>query len=133
MNSRPFEEQDLAVVAEWFSGIEWTIPGVEGVLPKIGILVEESEVPLACGWLYTTDTTLAILAWTATNPEVAETLQSAALDKLIESVQHAITMQSGKIKMLMVLSKSGAFTAKLKGLGFRAKGGFDQATWILKD
>lgn len=133
MNSRPFEEQDLAVVADWFSGIEWTIPGVEGVLPKIGIIVEENSVPLACGWLYTTDTTLAILSWTATNPEVADTLQSQALDELVVAVQKAIAMQGGKIKMLMALSKSEAFTGKLKKLGFRSKGGFDQATWILKD
>lgn len=133
MNSRPFEEKDLALVSEWFAGVEWTMPGVEGILPPIGVLVEENSIPLACGWLYTTDSSLAILAWTASNPEVSDTLQSSAMSALIEEVKRVIALQTGRIKMLMVLSKNKALTEKLKGLGFRAKGGFEQATWILKD
>lgn len=133
MNSRPFEERDLAHVSGWFAGVEWTMPGVEGVLPPLGVLVEENDIPLACGWLYTTDSSLAILAWTATNSDVSQRLQSGALDELVEAVKKAIALQGGRIKMLMVLSKSKALSEKLKALGFRTKSGLEQSTWILKD
>lgn len=134
MNCRPFEESDLGEVCQWFADIVWPLPAIEGVLPKIGIIVEdESKTKLACGWLYTTDTNLAFLSWTATNPNVDEAVASRAMDTLIEGVQEAVKKHAKQIKIVMALSRNTFFTQKLKNLNFRAKPGFELATWIVKE
>lgn len=130
MNSRPFEEKDLPEISAWFSGLQWPLPPQEDIMPELGIVVEDDKGLLSCGWLYTTGTSLAFLSWTATNPERSFDDQGLAMEKLIESVQGAIKSAGDKIKVVMVLSRSEAFAAKLRKLKFRAKSGFDLCTWV---
>lgn len=132
MNSRPFEESDLAEISSWFASIEWPLPPSESILPELGIVVEDEKGLLSCGWLYTTKTSLAFLSWTATNSKRSIDDQGKAMDKLIESIQSIISRSAPEIKTIMVLSKSEAFTGRLKRLNFRAKVGFDLCTWIAK-
>ncbi len=132
MNSRPFEPADLPQIATWFADIEWPLPPIADMLPKIGAVAEKDGKLLACGWLYTTGTSLAFLSWTATNPDEDIALQGEAMESVIASLQEAVKYQS-EIKMIMVLSKSDAFLTRLKKLNFRAKRGFDLCTWITRD
>jgi hypothetical protein len=131
MNSRPFEEQDLPEIAGWFADLNWPLPPIADILPPIGCVVEDEEGLLACGWLYTTGTSLAFLSWTATNPARDQADRELATEKLILSIQHVVRVND-KIKSIMVLSRPGAFLNKLKSLNFRTKPGFDLCTWIVK-
>jgi N-acetylglutamate synthase-like GNAT family acetyltransferase len=131
MNSRNFEESDLPEIASWFASLEWPLPPVADILPNISAVVEHDGKLLACGWLYTTKTTLAILSWTATSPSASQEDQTAAMDLVIKSLQHAA--KAGGVKVILVMSKSDAFLTRLKKLGFRSKSGFDLCTWIAKE
>jgi hypothetical protein len=133
MNSRPFEEGDLAEISGWFASLEWPLPPIEGILPNLGVVVEEEGRLLACGWLYTTGTSLAFLSWTASSPKESPMLQSMAMEKLVTSIQEVVSKHQDRIKVVMALTKSAAFLNKLKGLQFRSKPGFDIATWIVKE
>jgi hypothetical protein len=130
MNCRPFKEADLPEVIRWFVDIEWPLPAVENLFPNLGFIVEEEGKLLSCGWLYTTQTSLAFLSWTATNPDLDAVKRSEALDVLITSVQTAVQKNSDKIKVVMCVTRSEAFVGKLKKLGFRSKKGQELATWI---
>jgi len=131
MNSRPFDEKDLSEISQWFAALEWPLPPIADILPPIGCVIEDSEGLVACGWLYTTGTSLAFLSWMAANPARSLDVQHAAIEQVIVSMQDAVKSNE-KIRSIMVLSKGGGFLHQLKRLGFRAKPGFDLCTWIVK-
>jgi hypothetical protein len=132
MNSRPFQESDLPEISEWFADLEWPLPPTEEILPKVGCVVESKGRLLACGWLYTTDSSLAFLSWLACNPNIEGPLGDAALQKLVEDVQKVVETNT-KIRTVMILTRSKDFAVKLKHLGFKRKTGMELCTWIVKE
>jgi hypothetical protein len=68
-------EEDYETIAEW-----WTQRGGEppplNMLPDIGVIVEESGVPLSCAFLYTiSNASIAVVEWEATNPHLTSVLK----------------------------------------------------------
>ena len=131
MQSRDFKDSDLAEISQWFASTEWPLPAAPGLLPEIGVVVElEDSTLAACGWLYTTKSTLAILSWTGTNSELEQSVQSAAFGKLVESLQNIIKQQDLDIQVLLCITKSDALSEHLKKYKFRTKKGYNLCTWL---
>ena len=68
-------ETDYETIKEW-----WTDRGGEppplNMLPDIGVIVEESGIPISCAFLYTiSNASIAIVEWEATNPRFTSALK----------------------------------------------------------
>ncbi len=129
MNSRPFEETDLPEIAAWFAQMEWPLPPSSDILPKIGCVVESESGKHACGWLYTTDSSLAFLSWIGTNPQDSQEVQDKAFEALVLAIKKTIEAVP-EINTLMILTRSWDMTLKMKMLGFKMKTGMNLCTWI---
>ena len=113
---RPITHEDMVEVSDWFSRRKWPMPPVEAILPKTGFLaISDNGTKLAVAWLYLTNSSLAFLEWTATNPD--EPMQGMrALNRLFQHVKDislpnvkAIMHLSGNPKMIKWLEKRQAF------------------------
>lgn len=82
---RPYKlEQHYAIAHDWWIDHGWTpLPSTH--LPPIGFLVYFADVPVCAGWLYRTDSPIAMMEWVVANPEIKGPLRADALDLLIDT------------------------------------------------
>lgn len=83
LNVRLFHvEHDLEEVNGWWKHYGWeTLPPTW--MPKISAIVSSEKEKLAVGWLYMTDSPIAILEWLVANPAGDPELRSQAVDRVI--------------------------------------------------
>ncbi len=68
-------EEDYDTITPW-----WTRRGGEApplsMLPDIGVIIEESGIPLSCAFLYTiSNAPISVVEWEATNPDFTSALK----------------------------------------------------------
>ncbi len=133
MKVRLFDEKDVKEVSRWFESIQWPLPPSDNLLPCDGFIAEDGEDLVACAFLYTTGTSLGIVSWINSNPDVSSEAQSEGLNSIIKKIQEVCANIHPKISQLLIHTKSEKFVHKLKGLGFKSHFGFYQATWVLSN
>lgn len=79
--ARPYLDTDHPTLAKWFTAQEWpTLP--KEALPKTGYIV-----PGYCaGFLYKTDSSIAMLEWIIANPDTDYKDRAVAINNVIESL-----------------------------------------------
>lgn len=82
MEVRPYiEESDYPVLCEWWKGHKWP-PIPAPMLPQTGLII-----PGYCaGFVYRTDSSIAMIEWIISNPKAAREHRSQALDELIQAL-----------------------------------------------
>lgn len=74
---RPYASTDRADVVRWYAARGQIAPGAD-TLPRIGLI----EPGVAAGWVYLTDSRLALLENYITNPAASATERNLALDEI---------------------------------------------------
>ena len=78
MNIRPYNFGDYPEVSSWWKAHDWPVLDPK-MLSEEGLVVEG----LCAGWLYKTNSCIALLEWVVGNPEADKMARSEALDLLI--------------------------------------------------
>ena len=132
MKVRLFGDEDVKEVSRWFKDVQWPLPPTANLLPREGFIAEADGVQLACAFLYTTGTSLGVISWINTNPDVAEAAQKESLKAIILRIQDVAQNIKPAINQLVLHTKSDEFAKMLKDLDFKTHFGFHQATWVAK-
>lgn len=80
-NIRPYKTEDLAEIGSWWNKHKWGVLPPE-MLPKTGFVVES----YCAGFLYKTDSSIAILEFIISNPSTDKEKRAEALDLLISTL-----------------------------------------------
>lgn len=130
MKVRLFCEDDVREVSRWFRDVQWPLPPSEGLLPRDGFVAETESYLVGCAFLYTTGTSLGVISWINSNPDVDWKTQTEGLTSIIKKIQEVAQNISPKINQLVIHTKSEEFAKRLKDLDFKTHFGFYQATWV---
>jgi len=85
MEIRPFVPHLYPTLVSWWLNHDW--PSIPlNYLPKTGVVIYGKEVPVCAGFLYSTDSDVAIIEWIISNPHTAKLERRAALVLLIEAL-----------------------------------------------
>lgn len=107
---RLITDDDMPIVAGWFTARKWTIPPNGKNLPESGYVAEKNGKLLAVAWLYITNSEVGIIDWIATNPDsMVEGLISVT--KLISYIEE---LSAGRISVFMHFTPNEKFSAFLK-------------------
>lgn len=78
-------EKDYALLCEWWKAHNWeAIPFVW--LPATGLMIEMDGVPICAGFLYRTDSVVAIFEYVISDPKADHKIKGLALDALIDAI-----------------------------------------------
>ena len=86
---RPLNKEDYEIICEWWRWWRWP------VLPKDflpnnaegGFMVEKDNIPIVSGFLYLTNSKVAMLEWIVSNPKYKEKDRKQAIEKLLIDVE----------------------------------------------
>ena len=86
---RPLKEEDYETICKWWKWWRWP------VLPKTalpdngkgGFMVEKNNIPIVSGFLYISNSEMAMLEWVVSNPEYREKDRKEAIELLINCVE----------------------------------------------
>ena len=86
---RPLNKEDYEIICEWWRWWKWP------VLPKDflpnnaegGFMVEKDNIPIVSGFLYLTNSKVAMLEWIVSNPKYKEKDRKQAIEKLLIDVE----------------------------------------------
>lgn len=82
MEIRPFSQiRDYARVAGWWESAGFE-PLAPDALPQYGFVVND----ICAGWLYRTDSSMAVIEWIVADPESDKEQRSQALDALLDKL-----------------------------------------------
>ncbi len=91
MISRPYTPYDYALINSWHLERGLPCPPAH-LLPSTGLLVFKDETPVACAFMYRTDSSLALLdglcssPMKTTLPEIAKVIRREAMSLLLEEL-----------------------------------------------
>lgn len=106
---------DYQIISKWWKDQNWPIVPLEN-LPTYGLMVWLDEVPLAAGFIYQTDSSMALLEWIVSNPEVAHELRGQALDILLDDL--CFMAKKLGFKQLFTMAKNERLIEREKSHGF---------------
>lgn len=86
---RSYQSSDYYILCEWWNKQNWQAPD-RNMLPKTGLIIEN----ICAGFLYKTDSDVALLEFIIANPESNKEERSEALDLLINNLVN-IAKESG--------------------------------------
>lgn len=133
MRCRKIVDSDVPLIADWFADKRWEMPPVENLLKLYGLMYEDQDGnPIACCWVYLTETPVAYLAWFGANPSLSDEQQADGVKHLVYQVQDAIS-NATDVKLLLYYTQNEALAQKFEGLGFRTKKRFIQCSWMPKN
>lgn len=75
MKCRSYSDDDYEVISGWYKARLLTVPEKD-YLPKVGFIVDD----IACGFIYKTDSLIAILDMYVTNPHASDIDRKKALE-----------------------------------------------------
>ena len=78
------QEADYELVCQWWKEQNWP-PAPKEFLHQ-GLMITLGSQPIAAGFIFQTDSPMAILEWIIANPKVPFEVRGAALDALIEDL-----------------------------------------------
>jgi hypothetical protein len=81
---RKYEEKDFETICRWLQAHGKSVPERD-LLPDTGCIVDG----VACGFIYLTNSSLGIIEWYVTNPEVSEIKRGHALQAITAHLIHA--------------------------------------------
>lgn len=110
-------EQHYAHACKWWRASNWT-PMPLKALPTLGRVVLHNERPVCMGWIYRTDSVVALLEWVVADPEFREKpARSEALDLLVETLITEAALHERNI--LFCSLESQAMIARCERFGFK--------------
>jgi len=113
---RPYTLHDHKVIEPFFTERGWPEAPSEEVLPKTGLVAEDSDNGqiLAVGFVYTTDSCVFLLEWTATNPEAPLKIRREGLRMVLETAKEVVKGRNpnGQIIQMMPNEKLVEFYKK---------------------
>jgi hypothetical protein len=95
---RPYEDKDYDVIRPWFEA-RWPRAPQPEELPRSGFLIFRDSVPMACGFLYVSQSNMSWFEHLATNP-LHSVSALLSLSRLCSFVRQA----NGSRRMLIFLS-----------------------------
>lgn len=130
---RQVQETDLIELSRWFETRKWPYPAIANAGPSIGMLALNGETPLACVWVNVSDSSLAQVDWTGTNPDVPTDESGEALMTLLEHLKAWATQDDSGVNALVLYTRNAKLSHFMKHRGFKHEEGFSRLLWIKKD
>lgn len=129
---RDIKPEDMPEIFSWFEKKRWPYPPVERVAPEWGFVAEKDGRKLACAFAYLTGTSIAFIDWTATNPEVDESVTVKALVDVIEKMKEIFQAISPKVSAMCLATPNKRLAERFEKTGFRKQEGFYRCLWVAK-
>jgi len=86
MECRYFADSDYDNIVKWWKFWRFPAPSLS-MLSDVGIIVSEGDVDIACGWLYVTNSSMCLVEFIVSNPEVRDKdLRHLAITGLINEL-----------------------------------------------
>ena len=88
---RPLEKGDYKTICKWWTWW-WKRVLPKDFLPdngKSGFMVEKNNIPVACGFLYITNSKVAFLGWVVSNPEYKDKDRRTLIELLINNIEES--------------------------------------------
>jgi len=86
MECRYFADSDYDNIIKWWNFWRFPAPSLD-MLSSIGIIVSLDDVDIACGWLYTTNSSMAHVEFIVSNPDVRDKdIRTEAINGLIDEL-----------------------------------------------
>lgn len=119
MIARKFIEKDHEILGEWLSFWGWpTMP--KEAFPKNGLVVIESDKPLAMGFIYLTDSSIGWVEWITANPKIGSAERTDALYILIDGLKNLAKQHERKVLFSsMDAEKTPGLVQKMVDCGFK--------------
>jgi hypothetical protein len=122
----PIQDEDMKVVTEWFSRRKWPMPPMPHILPKTGFVAKKGDKLCAVAWVYITNSSLAMVEWTATNPDETM-LGMRGLKKIYEYVKE---VSAPDVKCILQFSSNAKLSQFLeRRCGFKNSEKADIMVW----
>lgn len=96
--TRSINENDWSTLVSWWKWWRWPEPE-RSFLPENatgGLMVEKNSIPIVAGFIYTTNSSVALLEWIVSNPEYKEKDRKEAIELLINEAEDIIKKQGYK-------------------------------------
>lgn len=108
--------QDYNVLLDWWNKREHP-PLSPEALGELGfVALDEEERPVAASWLYKTNSSLGLVAWTVADPEVPWQKRRSAIWHVVKTIE-TVASELG-IKALFGFSENDRLTEKMDELGW---------------
>jgi hypothetical protein len=111
---RMFKEEDYAQIVKWWEWWKWQAVPLDH-LPKIGAIVSFNDVDVCAGWLYQTDSKIALLEWVVSNPQ-AKQGRGECLSALIDEL--CVAAKSLGFDSVITIAKNAHLLKRLQDHGF---------------
>lgn len=88
---RFLNENDYNTICRWWKWWRWPVLPKE-ILPdngKGGYMVEKNGIPIVSGFLYFTNSKVALLEWIVSNPDYRESDRKEAIETLINNIEYS--------------------------------------------
>lgn len=121
MDVRLFDaDRDYAILCKWWEAWKWT-PVPLMFLPKIGFIVSNKGQDVCAGFLYQSDSKMAMADWYISAKGIKKDVRKGCLDMLIDALCDA----ARSLGYLAVVSatRNESLTTKLESMGFIPEGG----------
>ena len=90
LNIRRLNKKDLIIIKEWWkSWPKWEAPS-DDFLPETGVIVEHDNRPVMAGFLYLTNSKVALLEWIISDPDWRSENREQALELLITGAENIL-------------------------------------------
>jgi len=113
---RPYTLYDHKRIRHFYTERGWPDAPTPETLPKTGLVAEDSESGqiLAVGFIYTTDSCIYLLEWTATNPHAPLKIRRQGLRLVLETAKEVVKGRNpnGQIIQMMPNEKLVEFYKK---------------------
>lgn len=116
----PYQDSHFEEISAFYAGHGWPVPPQREILPDIGFVAENAETgeKLAVGFLYTSNSNVFFLEWTATNPG-ARLRERARAFKLVVKTAMALAKKDKPGAVIMQYTPNEAIIRAYKKLGFQ--------------
>lgn len=108
-------ENDYEIISHWWEEQNWPVIPLE-TLPKTGLMIWLGTLPIAAGFLYQTDSSIAILEWIVANPKVSYEVRGKGLDVLLDDL--SFVAHNFGFKKLFTMAKNERLIARAETHGF---------------
>jgi hypothetical protein len=125
--ARAFADEDHGMICNWWVGHGWPVLPLSS-LPTNGIIVEKNGVPLVCGFVYQTDSDLALIEWIVSDPKSSPVDRVRALDELIDSLSELA--KAGGARLALTFVRNERLIERYQNRGFVVT---EQHTTLVKE